>query len=90
MANLQIKGIDNELYEALKEIAAEEHRSVSQQTLLLLKDYLAKRHRVRILKTPAQALLDLSGSWEEHQDAAAIIAKIKRARKNSRKLKEGF
>jgi len=90
MANLQIKGIDNELYDELKEIAAEENRSVSQQTLFLLKDYLAKRHRVRTLKTPAQILLDLSRSWEEDQDAVAIIAKIKKARRNSKKFKEGF
>ena len=90
MANLQIKGIDNELYDELKEIAAEENRSVSQQTLFLLRDYLAKKHRVRTLKTPAQILLDLSHSWIEDQDAAAIIAKIKKARRNSKKLKEGF
>jgi hypothetical protein len=90
MANLQVKGIDNELYEELKEMAAEENRSVSQQTLFLLKDYLAKKHRIRTLKTPAQVLLDLSGSWEEDQDAAAIMAKIKKARKNSKKLRKGF
>jgi asparagine synthase (glutamine-hydrolysing) len=56
----------------------------SQQTLFLLKDYLAKKHRIRTLKTPAQVLLDLSGSWEEDQDAAAIMAKIKKGRKNSK------
>lgn len=90
MANLQIKGIDNEIYEEIKKLAAEENRSVSQQTLFLLKDYLAKKRLVRTLKTPAQVLIELSGSWEEDQDAPAIIAKIKRARKMSKKLKEGF
>ncbi len=90
MANLQIKGIDNEIYEEIKKLAAEENRSVSQQTLFLLKDYLAKKRLVRTLKTPAQVLIELSGSWEEDQDAPAIIAKIKRARKISKKLKEGF
>lgn len=90
MANLQIKGIDSELYEELKKLAAEENRSVSQQTLFLIKDYLAKRQHVRQLKTPAQILLDLSGSWEDDQDAETIIARVKRVRKNSKKLKEGF
>jgi hypothetical protein len=90
MANLQIKGIDNKLYDELKEIAVEENRSLSQQTLFLIRDYLAKKHRVRMLKTPAQVLLDLSGSWEEDRDASAIIARIKQARKNSKRLKEGF
>ena len=90
MANLQIKGIDDELYEELKKLAADENRSVSQQTLFLVREYLAKKQYMRGLKTPAQALLDLSGSWEDDQDSAAIIAKIKKARKNSKKLKEGF
>ena len=90
MANLQIKGIDSELYEELKKLAAEENRSVSQQTLFLIKDYLAKWQHVRQLKTPAQILLDLSGSWEDDQDAETIIARVKRVRKNSKKLKEGF
>jgi predicted CopG family antitoxin len=90
LANLQIKGIDNELYEELKKLAAEENRSLSQQTLFLIKDYLAKRQHVRQLKTPAQTLLDLWGSWEEDQDAETIISKIKKGRKNSYKLKEGF
>ena len=90
MANLQIKGIDNELYEEIKKIAAEENRSVSQQTLFLLKDYLAKKPRVHASKTPAQVLLNLFGSWEDNQESAAIIARIKKARKNSKKLKEGF
>ncbi len=90
MANLQIKGIDDELYEELKKIAAAENRSVSQETLFLIKDYLGKRQRIRGLKSPAQVLLDLFGSWEDNQDAAAIIAAIKKARKNSKKLKGGF
>jgi predicted CopG family antitoxin len=90
MANLQIKGIDNQLYEELKKLASEENRSVSQQTLFLIKDYLAKKQHVRALKTPAQVLLDLSGSWKDDQDAATIIAEIKRARRNSKKLEQGF
>jgi predicted CopG family antitoxin len=90
MANLQIKGIDDEIYTELKKMAAEENRSVSQQTLFLVKEYLARKRHLRTLKTPAQILLDLSGSWEDNQDSAKIIAQIKKARKNSKKLKEGF
>ncbi len=47
MANLQIKGIDNAIYEELKKLAAAENRSISQQALFLIKDYLAKKQRVR-------------------------------------------
>ncbi len=90
MANLQIKGIDNAIYEELKKLAAAENRSVSQQTLFLIKDYLAKKHCVRTLKTPVQVLLELAGSWEGQGSAEEIIAKIKMARRSSTRLKEGF
>ena len=90
MANLQIKGIEDELYRELKKMAAEENRSVSQQALFLIKEYLARKRHMRASKTPAQILLDLSGSWEDNRDSAKIIAQIKKARRNSKKLKEGF
>jgi predicted CopG family antitoxin len=90
MANLQIKGIEDELYKELKKMAAEENRSVSQQALFLVKEYLARKKHLRALKTPAQILLDLSGSWEDNQDSEKMIAQIKKGRRNSKKLIEGF
>jgi len=90
MANLQIKGIEDNLYAEIKKLAADEDRSVSRQVLFLVKEYLTKRHYLRTLKTPAQVLLELSGSWEDDRDAHEIISKIKNVRKNSKKLREGF
>ena len=90
MANLQIKGIESKLYEELKGMAARESRSVSQQVLFLVKEYLARKHHIVRLKTPAQALLELSGSWLDERESEEIILDIKTARKNSRKLEEGF
>jgi len=90
MANLQIKGINNELYEELKRLAAAENRSVSQEILFLVKTYLAKKGHINKLKTPAQVLLELAGSWEDDRPAQEIIGDIKSVRKNSRKLSEGF
>jgi len=90
MANLQIKGVDDAIYEELKKLAAAENRSISQQTLFLIKDYLAQKQRVRALKTPAQVLLELAGSWEGKESADEIIARIKKARRSSIRLKEGF
>ena len=90
MANLQIKGVDDALYEELKRLAAAENRSVSQQTLLLIKDYLAKKQRVAALKGLAEALLELAGSWEEEGSAEELIAKTKKARRSSARLREGL
>lgn len=90
MANLQIKGIDDGLYAQIKELAAAEHRSVSQQVLSLIKAYLAKKERMATTKTPAEVLLDLAGSWEDTRTAEEIVTQVRHARKNSRKLTKGF
>ena len=90
MANLQIKNIQDELYEEIKKLASAENRSVSQQVLFLVKEYLAKRKHLTAAKSPAQVLLELSGSWEDDRDAKKIIKQIKGARKSSRKLEKGF
>jgi len=90
MANLQIKGIDNDLYNELKRIAAEENRSLSQQTLFLVKEYIAKRQRIRGTKSPGQVLLDLSGSWKDDRKPEEIVSEIRKARKNLKKFKRGF
>jgi hypothetical protein len=90
MANLQIKGIQDALYAEIKDIASAENRSVSQQILFLVKEYLARRKGFQALKTPAQVLLELSGSWEDEKSIKQIIDEIKAVRKNSRKLEEGF
>ena len=90
MANLQIKNIQDELYEEIKKLAAAENRSVSQQVLYLVKEYLAKKKRLTAAKSPAQVLLELFGSWEDDRSAEQIVKEIKSARKSSRKLEKGF
>ena len=90
MANLQIKGIQDALYAEIKDMASAENRSVSQQILFLVKEYLARRKGFQALKTPAQVLLELSGSWEDEKGIEQIINEIKVSRKNSKKLVEGF
>jgi hypothetical protein len=90
MANLQIKGIREELYAEIKHLTVAEHRSVAQQILFLEKDYLAKKDHLLKAKTPAQVLLELAGSWEDTKDADRIIAEIKDDRRNSTKLQAGF
>ena len=89
MANLQIKGIDEALYAQIKELAVSENRSISQQILFLVKRYIANKQQFEKAKTPAQVLLELSGSWEDSRDADEIISDIKNARKNSSRFKEG-
>ena len=90
MANLQIKGMDDDLYAQLKSLAASENRSISQQILFLLKLYLARKHLLQGTRTPAQVLLELSGSWEDDRPAEQIVKELKVGRKSSQKLRKGF
>ena len=90
MANLQIKGINDDLYAQLKSLAVSENRSISQQVLYLLKLYLAKKHQLQGTRTPAQILLELADSWEDDRPAEQIVKELKAKRKNSQKLRKGF
>ncbi|MBF0274196.1 MAG: hypothetical protein HQK84_03080 [Nitrospinae bacterium] len=90
MANLQIKGIDEGFYQQIKELASLENRSVSQQVLYLVKEYLTKEKTIKSTKTPAQTLLELSGSWNDIRSEGEIVEEIKRGRKNSTKLTKGL
>lgn len=90
MANLQIKNIDDALYAQIKNLAASENRSVSQQVLFVMKSHLSKRKQSRVIKTPAQTLLELSGSWNDEKEPEEIIKIMKQARKNSKRLVKGF
>jgi plasmid stability protein len=90
MANLQIKNIDDRLYQQIKLMAGNENRSVSQQVLFLIRNHLSQAGRLRSGKNAAQVLLDLAGSWEDPRTAAQIVSELKAARKKSRKLSKGL
>jgi len=90
MANLQVKGIDDELYEELKLIARSENRSISQEILFLVKSHMARKRQTQGGKTGAEVLLELSGSWEDSRSGKQIVRDLRSARKTSGKLRKGF
>lgn len=83
MAILQIKGIDDAFYLRLKQMAAADSRSVSQEVLHLTKEYMARREAQDTGATSAKVLLELAGSWEDDRDAVQVAREIRAARKNS-------
>ena len=91
MANLQIKGMDDELYTSLKELASSENRSISQQVVFLLKQYLGRKHQIQKIKTPAQVLLELAGSWEDARSSENIIKEMEgnKINKKRRRFRAG-
>ncbi len=88
MANLQIKGMNDDFYAEIKELAGAENRSVSQQILFITKEYLAKKKQVQSARTTAQILLDLAGAWDDPRTADEIIADLKQSRTNSTRTRE--
>ncbi len=85
MANLQVKDIDENLYKALKIRAKSKRRSLSQEVIRLIEEYLNQPEGTRIDST--RQFLDLS--WENDKDESAdeIIAQIKKDRRESRIFK---
>ena len=83
LAILQIKGIDDALYERLRRMAAADHRSISQEVLHLIEDYLTRQEDQPVTATSARALLALAGSWDDERSADEITADIRAARRNA-------
>ena len=90
MANLQVKGIDDDLYDQLKKLALNENRSISQEIIFLIKTHLSVKKTASSLRTPAEVLLQLSGSWNDQRTADEIIAEIRNHHENSERLQGGL
>jgi len=83
VAILQIKGIDDALYERLRQMAAADHRSISQEVLHLIEEFLTREESEPVPETSARALLALAGSWDDERGADEIGAAVRAARRNA-------
>ncbi|NOX90180.1 MAG: hypothetical protein GXO77_14265 [Calditrichaeota bacterium] len=63
MAILQIKDIDDNLYNALKSLAKNKRRSVSQEVIKIIESYLSQPSSNNIERT--EAFLNLSWAGDE-------------------------
>jgi len=74
--------MDDQLYKALKMRAKEDNRSLSQQVIMILKQYLSAPKRNH--KQPAEKFLELAGSWKDSRNAEGIIKDIMSDRSSKR------
>jgi len=81
MATLQVRDIDNRLYDALRARARAEHRSLSQEVVFILEDHLARTAPDSQRQT--ELFLGLSGAWSGSETAEELVASIRKSRKNS-------
>ncbi len=85
MATLQVKGMDDGLYEAIKRKAQLENRSISQEVVTILQAHLSQARNGATNAT--DEFLKLSGSWEDDRDAKTLIDEI-RSDRNTKKREE--
>lgn len=81
MAILQVKDIDDQLYESLKSTAKSQNRSISQEVIHIIEKYLQNPAQFSVNQT--KEFLSLSGSWVDDQTPEQIIDTIRKTRKNS-------
>lgn len=86
MANLQVRDIDNKLYDSLKKRAKRQRRSLSQEVIHIIEDYLS-RPNIDSQKQ-SELFLQLTGSWEGKESADEILDAIRKGRTESRRFKK--
>jgi plasmid stability protein len=80
MAILQVRDIDDRLYDSLKQKALLDNRSISQEVITILETYLSNPDIYAINAT--REFLKLS--WDDDRNADEIIDSLMKDRKNKR------
>ena len=86
MATLQVKGIDNQIYETLRRRAEMDNRSISQEVISIIKEYLSRP--IKQTEKATQEFLKLSGEWQSDQPTEKLIAEIRSQRKSNNSTKD--
>ena len=84
MANLQVRDMDDNLYNALRELASRKRRSISQEVVHILEAYLSQPRRFN--RNPTVEFLSLCGSWDDDRSALEIARSVRADRKKSRRF----
>ena len=84
MANLQVRDIDDNLYESIRSLAISEKRSISQEVVLILEKYLSSP--LDFKRNPTEEFLGLAGSWKDDRCAGEIVKDIRNSRRNSQRF----
>ncbi len=80
MAILQVRDIDDRLYTSLRQKAQKENRSISQEVISILEQYLANPDRIK--ENPTKEFLNLF--WDDDRTGDKIVRDIRKARRNKK------
>ncbi len=84
MAYLQVRDFPEDLHEQLRQLAKKEHRSVSQQTIVAIKEHIAQaadramKHQVASADAPAEKVGDVNYLERRRKvfERVAVLPKI--------------
>ncbi len=85
MATLQVKGLDDAIYRALGARAVMDNRSISQEVVMMIREFLARPSPAAEVAT--EAFLALAGSWADKRFAQTILREIRKSRQSTRRFK---
>jgi plasmid stability protein len=80
MPTVKLTNLDEQTYAALVLRAAQHARTVSEEVVSLLRDFLGEARPVKTPQEATEAILKLAGSWEDTRTAEEIIADIRASR----------
>jgi plasmid stability protein len=81
MATLQVREIDDRLYEFIKTSAKLQNRSISQEVITILQNYCTSSQKRR--NNATEEFLALTGAWFDDRDEQVIVDDIRSNRNNS-------
>ena len=83
MATLQVKGMDDRLYKALTARAVQDNRSISQEVVTIIAEFLSKPGTSP--RESMMAFLEMAGSWEDDRSEEEIVKDLRRSRRSGRR-----
>jgi plasmid stability protein len=86
MASLQVRDIDERIYNHLKTRAKLQKRSISQEVVAILEQFLSSPTGQN--KNATEEFLKLSDAWQDNRPADEIIDEMRKTRKNSGRFGE--
>jgi plasmid stability protein len=86
MATLQVRDIDDRLYNYLRTSAKRQNRSISLEVITIIQNYLNKPHTTASNAT--LEFLELSGAWKDERTADDIMSDIRTHRTHSPRFGE--
>jgi plasmid stability protein len=83
MATLQVRDIDDRLYNFLKSSAKRQNRSISQEVITIIENHLNSSVNIR---NSTLEFLSLTGAWKDENSAEEIVKDIRNNRNQSKRF----